>query len=107
VADSWRRSLDAGVAPDAPGSAAAPSDSPAIAEARGLLEESLRRSVLTSADPDLMARWLAHPAGADDLAAARALVAVLPAGDPRRAAATVTAAAIVRRLSGDHRPRRA
>jgi transcriptional regulator of acetoin/glycerol metabolism len=75
------------------------SEAPAIVEARDLLEESLRRSVLTTADPDLLARWLAHPAGADDLAAARALVAVLPAGDPRRAAATATAAAIARRLA--------
>lgn len=75
------------------------SDAPEIVDARGLLEESLRRSVLTTADPDLLSRWLAHPAGADDLAAARTLVAVLPGGDPRRAAATATAAAIARRLS--------
>jgi GAF domain len=75
------------------------SDAPAIVETRGLLEESLRRSILTTADPDLLGRWLAHPAGADDLPAARALVAVLPPGDPRRAAATAMAAAIARRLS--------
>jgi hypothetical protein len=75
------------------------SDAPEIVEARRLLEESLRRSILTTADPDLLSRWLEHPAGADDLAAARALVAVLPCGDPRRAAATATAAAIARRLS--------
>jgi transcriptional regulator of acetoin/glycerol metabolism len=74
------------------------SDAPAIVEERALLEESLRRSILTSADPELLARWLSHPAGADDLAAARALVAVLPPGDPRRAAATATAAAIARRM---------
>jgi hypothetical protein len=75
------------------------SDAPEIVEARGLLEESLRRSILTTADPELLSAWLAHPSGADDLAAARALVAVLPCGDPRRAAATATAAAIARRLS--------
>jgi hypothetical protein len=75
------------------------SDAPGIVEARALLEESLRRSVLTTADPELLSRWLAHPSGADDLAAARALVAVLPCGDPRRAAATANAAAIARRLS--------
>jgi transcriptional regulator of acetoin/glycerol metabolism len=75
------------------------SEAPAIVEARSLLEESLRRSILTSAEPELLARWLAHDAGADDLAAARALVAVLPPGDPRRAAATATAAAIARRLA--------
>jgi len=74
------------------------SDAPAIVETRALLEESLRRSILTTADADLLARWLAHPSGADDLAAARARVAVLPCGDPQRAAATAIAAAIARRL---------
>jgi hypothetical protein len=74
------------------------SEAPAIVEMRGLLEESLRRSILTTADPELLWRWLAHPAGADDLSAARTLVAVLPAGDPRRAAATATASAIAHRL---------
>jgi hypothetical protein len=75
------------------------SDAPEIVEARGLLEESLRRSILTTGDCDLLSAWLAHPSGVDDLAAARALVAVLPCGDPRRAAATAKAAAIARRLS--------
>lgn len=75
------------------------SDAPAIVEARTLLEESLRRSILTSADPALLAGWLSHPSGGDDLAAARALVAVLPGGDPRRAAATATLSAIRARLA--------
>jgi len=75
------------------------SDVPEIVEMRSLLEESLRRAILTTADPELLSRWLAHPAGADDLAAARALVAVLPCGDPRRAAATATVAAIAHRMS--------
>jgi transcriptional regulator of acetoin/glycerol metabolism len=75
------------------------SDAPAIVEARMLLEESLRRSVLTTADPELLSLWLEHASGSDDLAAARALVAVLPAGDPRRAAATATVGAIGRRLT--------
>jgi hypothetical protein len=75
------------------------SDAPEIVEARALLEESLRRSILTTADAELLSAWLAHPSGADDRAAARALVAVLPCGDPRRAAATANAAAIARRLS--------
>jgi hypothetical protein len=79
------------------------SEAPEIVESRALLEESLRRSILTTADPDLLSEWLAHPSGADDLAAARALVAVLPCGDPRRGAATATAAAIARRLSHDAR----
>ena len=74
------------------------SEVPEIVEARSLLEESLRRAILTTADPELLSRWLVHPAGADDLAAARTLVAVLPCGDPRRAAATATAAAIAQRL---------
>ena len=64
-----------------------------------LLEESLRRAILTTADPELLSRWLAHPSGSDDLAAARTLVAVLPCGDPRRAAATATAGAIAHRSS--------
>jgi hypothetical protein len=75
------------------------SDAPAIVEARGLLDESLRRSILTTADPDLLSRWLIHPSGADDLAAARTLVAVLPVGDPRRAAARASAAAVGQRMS--------
>lgn len=75
------------------------SDAPAIVEERGLLEESLRRAILTSADPKLLMRWLAHPSGATDLAASRALVAVLPCGDPRRAAATALSAALARRVA--------
>jgi GAF domain len=82
-----------------PGPLLPASEAPDIVEARALLEESLRRSILTTADPELLSRWLAHPSGADDLSAARALVAVLPCGDPRRAAATATAAAIARRLA--------
>lgn len=75
------------------------SDAPALRQARGLLEESLRRSILTTADPELLARWLAHPSGGEDLPAARALVAVLPNGDPRRAAATATAALLAQRMA--------
>ncbi len=75
------------------------SDAPAIVEARMLLEESLRRSVITTGDSALLSRWLEHASGSDDLAAARTLVAVLPAGDPRRAAATATLGAIARRLT--------
>jgi hypothetical protein len=75
------------------------SDAPAIVEARGLLDESLRRSILTTADPELLSRWLVHPSGADDLVAARTLVAVLPVGDPRRGAASASAAAVGKRMS--------
>ena len=75
------------------------SEAPEIIEARALLEESLRRSILTTANPDLLSAWLAHPSGSDDLAAARALVAVLPCGDPRRAAATALSGSIARRRS--------
>jgi len=75
------------------------SEAPEIVEARALLEESLRRSIVTTADPDLLSAWLTHPSGSDDLAAARALVAVLPCGDPRRAAATALSASIARRRS--------
>jgi transcriptional regulator of acetoin/glycerol metabolism len=79
------------------------SDAPVIVQERGLLEESLRRSLLTTGDPALLSRWLAHPSGRLDLAAARTLVAVLPPGDPRRAAATATASAIARQLAPDSR----
>jgi GAF domain len=82
-----------------PGPLLPASEAPEIVEARALLEESLRRSILTTADPDLLSAWLAHPSGSDDLAAARALVAVLPCGDPRRAAATAISATIARRRS--------
>jgi hypothetical protein len=75
------------------------SDAPAVREARGLIEESLRRSILTTADPALLARWLAHPCGSHDLPAARALVAVLPPGDSRRAAATASAALLAARMT--------
>jgi hypothetical protein len=88
------RALHAYLGPLLPGS-----DAPAIVEARGLLDESLRRSILTTADPQLLSRWLLHPSGADDLAAARTLVAVLPVGDPRRAAASASASAVGRRMS--------
>jgi transcriptional regulator of acetoin/glycerol metabolism len=76
------------------------SDAPAIVEARDLLDETVRRSVLTTADAGLLMRWLAHPSGRLDLAAARTLVAVLPGGDPRRAAATATVSAISRHVGG-------
>jgi hypothetical protein len=74
------------------------SEAPEIVEARALLEESLRRSILTTGDPELLWQWLNHCAGADDLPAARTLVNVLPSGDPRRAAATATVTAVGRRL---------
>ena len=75
------------------------SDAPEIVEARMLLEDSLRRSILTTGDPALLSMWLEHPSGMDDIAAARALIAVLPAGDTRRAAATAATTAISRRLA--------
>lgn len=70
------------------------SDAPEIRETRGLLEESLQRSILTSGDPQLLARWLTHPSGGQDLAAARWPVAVLTISNAHRAAATATAALI-------------
>jgi hypothetical protein len=77
----------------------ATSDAPELVEARRLRGESLRCSMLTTADPEILIRWLSHPAGADDLAAARTLVALLPCGDTRSAAATATALALARRTS--------
>jgi GAF domain len=61
------------------------SDAPEIRELRDELEVGLRRAVLDADDPDLLARWCAHPLGRDDLEAhERALVALAP-DDPRRA----------------------
>ena len=37
---------------------------PRSSRARGLLDESMRRSILTTADPDLLSRWLAQNRGA-------------------------------------------
>lgn len=82
------------------------SEAPEIIETRGVLEESLRRSILTTGDPRLLTEWLAHPAGAHDLAAMRTLINVLPAGDPRRAAATAGAAAAARRRATGLQPLR-
>ena len=75
------------------------SDAPEIADARALLEESLRRSILTTANPELLSGWLAHPSGADDLAGGSG---VCRGASMRRSAAgggDRAAAAIARRLS--------
>ncbi|MBO0767395.1 MAG: GAF domain-containing protein [Solirubrobacterales bacterium] len=79
-----------------PGPLLPESESEPVVELRGWLEESLRRSILTTGDPELLLRWLSHPSGAHDLAAARTLINVLPPGDPRRASATARATLIGR-----------
>jgi hypothetical protein len=63
------------------------SEVPLVVEAREALDHLVRSSVLRSADPALLDRWVTSAAGRDDLEAARRLVALLPAEDPRRPAA--------------------
>jgi hypothetical protein len=63
------------------------SDAPDIRGARDELEVGLRRAVLESEDAELVHAFATHRMGRDDLEAHELLVAMLPAGDPRRAVA--------------------
>lgn len=63
------------------------SEVPLVVEAREALDHRVRSSVLRSADPALLDRWITSAAGRDDLEATRRLVALLAEDDPRRAAA--------------------
>ena len=63
------------------------SEVPIIAEARQLLDDELRSALLAQRDPALLERWLAHPAGEDDVAVCRELLTLPPEGDGRRPAA--------------------
>ncbi len=60
---------------------------PLVVEARERFEDGLRAAILATRDATLLAAWCACAAGREDEGAARALVALLPAGDPRRASA--------------------
>lgn len=62
------------------------SDAPAIRELRDELDAALRRAVLNSADPDLIAAFAEHPSGHDDLEVHDRLTELLPPDDPRLAA---------------------
>ncbi|MCW3040725.1 MAG: transcriptional regulator, partial [Solirubrobacterales bacterium] len=63
------------------------SSAPRIVEARQRLEHGLRTAVLGSRDPELLSSWCRSVPGQEDEPAAEALVALLPAKDPRLSAA--------------------
>ncbi len=67
--------------------ALAGSTAPRVVEARDRLEHGLRRAVLRSGEPELLAAWCAGAAGQEDEPAARALVELLGPADERRPAA--------------------
>lgn len=60
------------------------SEAPGVVEARENLQGSLRRAVLVSDEPDLMAIWTRSRWGADDLALWERLRDTLPPGSPLR-----------------------
>jgi hypothetical protein len=60
------------------------SDAPEIRQLRDELDVNLRRTVLSSDDPEVLAEFCAHPSGRDDLEAHELALALLPADDPRR-----------------------
>jgi hypothetical protein len=67
------------------------SEVPLIVEARQRLDGSIRKAVLASANPDLLAAWCAGPAGRDDQPAAELLLGLLPVDDERHPAARARA----------------
>ncbi|NEW70348.1 GAF domain-containing protein [Streptomyces rhizosphaericus] len=70
------------------------SEAPGVCRMRRVLEDGLRRAVLSHGDPELLRRWGQTPWGEDDLEVAEALLTTLPAHAPGR----VAPAARVRRL---------
>ncbi|QKV91539.1 GAF domain-containing protein [Streptomyces sp. NA02950] len=70
------------------------SEAPGVCRMRQVLEDGLRRAVVSHGDPELLRRWAQTPWGEDDLEVAEALVAAVPEGAPGRA----VPAARVRRL---------
>ncbi|MFA4927398.1 MAG: hypothetical protein WC558_02695, partial [Patulibacter sp.] len=62
------------------------------------LHAELRGALLEARPVAALEIWCATPHGRDDLPAAEALVAVLPAGDPRRGAAQGRVRGLRRRL---------
>jgi len=72
------------------------SEAPRVIEARDRLEEGLRTTVLAAGDAELLAAWCRSAPGQDDQPAARALLGLLAAGDPRRPAARALVARLDR-----------
>ncbi|MEU5261852.1 GAF domain-containing protein [Amycolatopsis sp. NPDC021455] len=64
------------------------SEAPAIREERETLTAQVRQVALNSADPAVLWSFWETDCGTDDLAVLDALLATLPAADPRRAAVT-------------------
>jgi hypothetical protein len=63
------------------------SELPLVVEAREALDHQVRSGILRAADPELLHRWIHHPAGRDDLEACRLLLTLLDADDDHRASA--------------------
>ncbi|MEU8827861.1 GAF domain-containing protein [Streptomyces sp. NPDC048636] len=68
-----------------PGPLLPQSEAPGVCRMRHVLEDGLRRAVLSHGDPELLRRWAQTPWGEDDLEVAEALVAAVPEGAPGRA----------------------
>jgi hypothetical protein len=60
---------------------------PIVVEARGSLDNEVRRRVMTSGDPELLLRWCRSSSGEHDQPAAELLLSLVQEGDPRRAVA--------------------
>lgn len=79
-----------------PGSVLPRSEVPGVTEVRERLDYLIRSRLLACGDPVLLAQWIQTPDGQHDVAACRALVALLDPEDIRRPAALSR----VRRLTG-------
>lgn len=84
-----------------PGPVLARSQAPGVVAVREALHDDLRAAVLASADPAVIARWTACPAGAQDWWAWRRLAAVAPAGSSRAVRARTRLAGLDRALRAD------
>jgi hypothetical protein len=72
------------------------SEAPGVIRLRRLLEDRLRRALLTRGDPELLQEWVSTPWGEDDLEVWEGLLAAQPGSGPGRAAL----ASRVRQLRG-------
>ena len=90
--DQVRRLLGRGAVGSAleryPGAVLPRSRAPGVAAARERMAALLRQAVLRSRRPDLLVRYSQLPEAQDDVAVWQTCLEWLPAGSPRRAAAT-------------------
>ncbi|MBM7806421.1 hypothetical protein JOD57_002258 [Geodermatophilus bullaregiensis] len=102
--DAVRRLLDRGAVTAAldryPGPVLPRSSAPGVAAARRRTAAGLRAAVLAARRPELLLRWTALPEARDDAAAWQALLEVVPAGSPHRAAAAAHLLALRRAARG-------